>query len=65
MLVDEANKQKEHEFEKIQNKIDDLIIECEEMYRFLLNYNDLITYEELYTLSEMDISDFLTTKKVQ
>lgn len=59
MLVEEAKKQKKHEFDIVQKKINELMIECENMYRSLLKYNDLITYEELYTLSEEDKNDFI------
>lgn len=59
MLVDEARKQKQYEFNQVQNNINDLITECEGMYTFLLKYNDIITYEELYTLSEEDNDEFI------
>lgn len=59
MLLNEAKKQKEYEFNQVQQKINDLMVECEEMYGFLLKYNDLITYEELYTLSEKDKENFI------
>ena len=59
MLLDEAKKQKEYEFNQLQKKINDLISECENLYNFLLKYNDLITYEELYTLSEEEKDEFI------
>lgn len=59
MLFDEANKHREFEFNQVQKKIDDLIVECESKYRFLLKYNDLITYEELYDLTEEDKENFI------
>lgn len=59
MLVDEAKKQKEEEYNRVQNKIRELIVECEGMYAFLLKYNDLITYEELYSLSDEDKDNFI------
>ena len=59
MLVDEANKQKEYEFDRVQNNINDLLVECEDMYRSLLKYNDLITYEELYELTDVDKENFI------
>ena len=59
MLLNEAKKQKQYEFNQVQQKINDLMVECEEMYGFLLKYNDLITYEELYTLSEKDKENFI------
>ena len=59
MLLNEAKKQKEYEFNQVQQKINDLMVECEEMYGFLLKYNDLITYEELYTLSDEEKDEFV------
>ncbi len=59
MLLDEARKQKKYEFNQVQKKINDLIIECESMYVSLLKYNDLITYEELYTLTQDDKNNFI------
>lgn len=59
MLVDEAKKHKEYEFSQLQEKIDNLICECEKLYTFLLKYNDLITYEELYTLSDEEKDEFV------
>ena len=59
MLFDEANKQKEYEFDNVQNKINNLLVECEGMYRSLLKYNDLITYEELYELTDEDKDNFI------
>ncbi|HIJ15344.1 MAG TPA: hypothetical protein HA277_02970 [Methanosphaera sp.] len=59
MLFDEANKQKKFEFNQVQKKIGDLLVECEDMYAFLLKYNDMITYEELYELTEDDKDNFI------
>lgn len=59
MLVDEAKEHKENEFNKVQKKIYDFINECESMYTFLSKYNDLITYEELYDLTEEDKECFI------
>ncbi len=59
MLFDEAKKHKESEFNQVQKKIDDLIVECDGMYYSLLKYNDLITYEELYELADDDKANFI------
>ena len=59
MLFDEANKQKEDALKQVQKNIDDLIVECEGMYTSLLKYNDLITYEELYDLTDEDKDNFI------
>ncbi len=59
MLFDEANKHREFEFNQVQKKIDDLVVECDDMYRSLLKYNDLITYEELYELTDDDKENFI------
>ena len=36
MLFDEAKKHKESEFNQVQKNIDDLIVECDDIYRSLL-----------------------------
>lgn len=59
MLFDEAKKHKESEFNQVQKNIDDLIVDCDDMYRSLLKYNDLITYEELYELTDADKENFI------
>ena len=59
MYFDEANKQKEFEFNQVQKNVDELIVECEGMYSSLLKYNDLITYEELYELTDDDKENFI------
>ena len=59
MLFDEAKKHKESEFNQVQKNIDDLIVECDDIYRSLLKYNDLITYEELYELTDADKENFI------
>lgn len=58
MLVDEAKVHKDKEFEKVRDKIVNLVVECEGLYRSLLKYNDMITYEELYDLSGEDVESF-------
>lgn len=59
MLFDEAKKHKESEFNQVQKKIEELIVECDGMYSSLLKYNDLITYEELYELTDEDKENFI------
>ena len=59
MLFDEAKKHKESEFNQVQKKIGELIVECDGMYSSLLKYNDLITYEELYELTDEDKENFI------
>jgi hypothetical protein len=59
MYFDEANKHREFEFNQVQKNVDELIVECEGMYSSLLKYNDLITYEELYELTDEDKENFI------
>ncbi|RAP44252.1 hypothetical protein [uncultured Methanosphaera sp.] len=59
MLFDEAQKIKKEKFHDIENRINDSINECIEMYEFLSGYNDLIVYEELYSLTDDDKEKFI------
>ena len=58
MLAQEANKTKIEIFNIISENIQKKIMESSDMYNQLSQYNNLITYEELYDLTEEDIEKF-------
>ena len=58
MLAQEANKTKIEIFNIISENIQKKkIMESSDMYNQLSQYNNLITYEELYDLTEEDIEN--------
>lgn len=58
MLVEEASKNKLELFNNISEDLKNKIVEAESMYSKLSEYNDLITYEELYDLTDDDKAIF-------
>lgn len=58
MLVEEASKNKLEIFSNISEDLKNKIVEAEQMYGKLSEYNDLITYEELYDLTDNDKAIF-------
>ncbi|MDO5850926.1 MAG: hypothetical protein Q4Q23_00375 [Methanobacteriaceae archaeon] len=59
MLMEEANEAKLKQFKNIEQNIKKSLNECESMYSKLSKYNDLITYEELYNLTDEDNEKFI------